>query len=101
MNDVGPLRDWPARGNGAAAAQRRSPRTMRCNATATKMKLTYFVEDDVLELRLTDGRVEREVSQDWHTHVSYAKDGSLVQLVFLEARQRGLYPVEVEEQAGR
>jgi hypothetical protein len=43
---------------------------------------------------LSDKPITREVSQNWNTHVSYAEDGSAVEVVLLEARANGAYPLE-------
>lgn len=59
------------------------------------MKTTYFDDDDTLVIRLSDKPVVREVSQDWNTHISYAEDGSAVELVVLEARAHGMMPMAV------
>ncbi len=40
------------------------------------MKSIYFEDDDILQIRLRDKPIVREVSQDWQTNISYAKDGS-------------------------
>ncbi len=34
-------------------------------------------------------------SQDWNTHISYAEDGTTVEIVLLEARASGVLPFEV------
>jgi len=60
------------------------------------MRTTYFAQDDILVIHLSDKAIVREVSQDWNTHISYAVDGSLVELVVLEARANGAYPLAVE-----
>ncbi len=60
------------------------------------MHSTYFDEDDILVIRLSDKPIVREVSQNWNTHISYAEDGSAVELVLLEARANGAYPMEVQ-----
>ena len=60
------------------------------------MRTTYYDEDDILVLRLSDKAVCREVSQDWNTHISYAEDGSMVEVVLLDARANGAYPLEVQ-----
>lgn len=57
------------------------------------MKTTYYEADDTLVLHLSDKPIVREVSQDWYTHLSYAEDGSAVEIVVLEARKRGALPV--------
>lgn len=57
------------------------------------MKTTYFEDDDILEIRLSDKEIVREVSHDWNTNISYAEDGSVVEIVLLDARKQGLFPV--------
>jgi hypothetical protein len=64
------------------------------------MKLTHFVEDDILVMRLTEKPIVREVSQDWNTHISYAADGSTVEIVVLDAAFKGLLPLEKLERIG-
>ena len=53
------------------------------------MHPTNFDEDDILVIRLSDKPIAREVSQNWNTHISYAEDGSVVEVVLLEARAIG------------
>ena len=60
------------------------------------MHTTYFDEDDILVIRLSDKPIVREVSQNWNTHISYADDGSTVEVVLLEARATGAYPLEIQ-----
>jgi len=60
------------------------------------MRTTYYDEDDILVIRLSDKPISREVSQDWNTHISYADDGSTVEIVLLEAKASGAYPLRVE-----
>jgi hypothetical protein len=49
-----------------------------------------------LVIRLSDKPVVREISQDWHTHVSFAADGSVVETVILEAARIGAWPLRIE-----
>ena len=58
------------------------------------MKSIYFQNDDILQIRVSDKPITREVSQDWHTNISYAEDGSVVEIVLLDARKEGLLPLE-------
>eukprot|EP01030_Chromulinospumella_sphaerica_P002102 gene2102-2056_t len=51
--------------------------------------------DDILVIHLSDKPIAREVSQDWNTHVSYAADGTAVEVVVLDARANGALPVEI------
>ena len=60
------------------------------------MKMTYYEADDILVIRLSDKPIAREVSQDWHTHISYAEDGTAVEIVMLDANARGTLTLEVE-----
>lgn len=41
----------------------------------------------------------REVSQDWHTNISYAADGTIVEIVLLDAKKEGLMPMEFRKAA--
>ena len=63
------------------------------------MKTTYFEDDDILEIRVSEKPVVREVSQGWHTNISYAADGSIVEIVLLDAKKEGLLPVEFRKAA--
>ena len=58
------------------------------------MKSIYFENDDILQIRMSDKPIVREVSQDWHTNISYAEDGTIVEIVLLDAKKEGLLPVE-------
>ena len=62
------------------------------------MKSIYFENDDILQIRVSDKPIAREVSQDWHTNISYAEDGSIVEIVLLDAKKEGLMPVKFESQ---
>jgi len=57
------------------------------------MNTTYFEDDDTLVIRLSDKPITKEVSQDWNTHISYAADGTTVEVVILEAKAHGMLPV--------
>ena len=63
------------------------------------MKSIYFENDDILQNRVSDKQIVREVSQDWHTNISYAEDGSIVEIVLLDAKKEGLLPVEFRKAA--
>ena len=57
------------------------------------MKTTYHVDDDIVEIHISDKPVVREVSHGWNVNISYAEDGGVVEIVLLEAKEKGLYPV--------
>ena len=63
------------------------------------MKSIYFENDDILQIRLSDKLITREVSQGWHTNISYAEDGSIVEIVLLDAKKEGLLPLEFRKAA--
>ena len=58
------------------------------------MKSIYFENDDILQICVSDKAIVREVSQDWHTNISYAEDDSIVEIVLLDAKKEGLMPME-------
>lgn len=43
---------------------------------------------------MEDKPIVREVSQDWNTHVSDAADGTVVEIVVLDAKASGAMPIE-------
>lgn len=57
------------------------------------MHTTYDEADDILLIRVSDKPIVREVSQGWNTTISYAADGSVVEVVVLEARAQGAWPL--------
>jgi len=59
------------------------------------MRTCYYNEDDILVLHLSDKPIVRETSQDWNTHISYAEDGSMVEIVVLDASTLGAYPFDL------
>ena len=58
------------------------------------MRTTYDKDDDILTMRVSDKPIVREVSQDWNTCISYAADGSVVEVVILEAQAQGAWPLQ-------
>jgi hypothetical protein len=60
------------------------------------MKTTYYSADDILEIPFSNKPVSGEVSHGWNPNFSYASDGSAVEIVLLEAKEKGLYPIELD-----
>ncbi len=58
------------------------------------MHATYWKDDDILEVRFSDKSIARESSESWHVHKSYAADGELVAVVFLDAVKEGYFKPE-------
>jgi uncharacterized protein YuzE len=63
------------------------------------MKSTYFETADILQTRVSEKPIVREESQGLHTNISYAEDGSIVEIVLLNAKKEGLLPVEYRKAA--
>ncbi len=56
------------------------------------MRLNYNCDDDVFVIHLSEKPIVREMSQDWNTHISYAEDGSVVEITVVDARASGIIP---------
>jgi hypothetical protein len=63
------------------------------------VKSIAFEDDDILQIRVSDRPIVREVSQDWHTNISYAEGGTIVEIVLLDANIEGLMPMEFRHAA--
>jgi hypothetical protein len=59
------------------------------------MNTTFFDIDDILVMHLSDKPIAREDSQDWNTHLSYATDGTTVEVVVVDAAAIDAFPLEV------
>ena len=46
---------------------------------------------------MSDQPIVREVSQDWHSNISYAENGTIVKIVLLDIKKEG--PVELRKAA--
>lgn len=53
--------------------------------------VSYWPEDDILKVRLSDKSITRETSKNWNVHKGFAEDGELVEVVFLDAVQEGYF----------
>ena len=58
------------------------------------MKSIFFEKKDILQIRVSDKPLVREISQGWSTNIGYAEDGSIVEIVLLAAKKEGLLPLE-------
>lgn len=63
------------------------------------MRVTYDEADDILVIHLSDKKITKETSQNWNTHISYAEDGTIVEIVVLEASKQGAWPLLRSEAA--
>ena len=64
----------------------------------TSPKAVRF-DDHALWVSLSDKLIVREVLQGWHTHIGHAEDGSVVEIVLLDSRKKGLLPVDFRKSA--
>ena len=55
------------------------------------MHAIYWKDDDILEVRLSDKPIAREVSESWHVHKSYTADGELAAVIILDAIKKGRF----------
>ena len=44
--------------------------------------------------RVSDKPIMREISQGWKMNISYSEDGSIIEIVLLDAKKEGLLPLE-------
>jgi len=65
------------------------------------MKAVYHPQDDILVLRFSDKPIVRETSQDWNVNLSYADDGTVVEMVILDAVASGLIPFHAGDEHRR
>ena len=63
------------------------------------MKTIYYPEDDILVIRLSDAPPVKDVSQNWNVNISYGASGEVTEVVILDAKKKGLFPVETEKHA--
>jgi hypothetical protein len=61
------------------------------------MRTTYYPQDDILEIHFSQKPISRELSQDWNINLSFAEDGSIVELVILDAVKAGFMPFKSGE----
>jgi hypothetical protein len=63
------------------------------------MKTIYHADDGILKIHINDKPVMREVSHGWTVNIGYAEDGSVVEIILLEVKEKGLYPLTHEPNA--
>ncbi|MDD5335317.1 MAG: DUF2283 domain-containing protein [Rhodoferax sp.] len=59
----------------------------RVDVNNLAVQSNYAEQDDILHLRMSDKPITREVSRDWNTHIGYAADGTIVEIVLLDAKR--------------
>jgi Protein of unknown function (DUF2283) len=66
-----------------------------------EVKCSYLENEDTLHICLSDKPVTRETSPNWHTNISYAEDGSIVEVVLLDFSTLGELNSQLLKAAGR
>ena len=66
-----------------------------------EVKCSYLENEGTLHIRLTDKPVTREASPNWHTNISYAGDGSIVEVVLLDFSTLGKLNQQLVKAADR
>ena len=66
-----------------------------------EVKCSYLENEGSLHIRLTDKPVTRETSPSWHTNISYAEDGSIVEVVLLDFNTLGKINQQLLKAAAR
>lgn len=74
--------------NGTAVGIDVQQASQREGLNAEAVKYTYLEKEDIFEVRLSGKPIVREVSADWHTNISYAEDGTIVEIVLLDAKMK-------------
>lgn len=62
--------------------------SQRVDVNNFSVQCNYAEQDDILHVRMSDKPIARKVSGDWNTHISYAADGTIVEIVLLDANKR-------------
>jgi uncharacterized protein YuzE len=65
------------------------------------VQCSYLENEGTLHIRLTDKPVVRETSPNWHTNISYAADGPLVEVVLLDLSSLEELKRQLVKAAGR
>ena len=60
-----------------------------------EVKCSYLENEDTLHIRVSDKPVMRETSLNWHINISYAEDGSIIEVVLLDFSTRGKFNLQL------
>ncbi len=73
--------------------------SQRADFTKPAVACIYREDEDLFQLRLSNKQIVREASLDWHSHISYAADKSIVEIVLLNAKKSGALPLSFKQTA--
>ncbi len=54
------------------------------------MEIKYFEKDDILSLKFNDNPIGKEISYDWHLHITYDKKNTIREITILDASKSGV-----------
>ncbi len=73
--------------------------SQRADFTKPAVACSYREDEDLFQLRLSNKQIVREASLDWHSHISYAADKSIVEIVLLNAKKSGALSLSFKQTA--
>ena len=82
--------------NGATVGIDIQQASQRAAFTKSTVACRYREGEDIFQLRLSTKQIVREASLDWHSHISYAADKSIVEIVLLDAKKSGALPLNYQ-----
>lgn len=82
--------------NGATVGIDIQQASQRADFTKSTVACSYREGEDLFQLRLSNKKIVREASLDWHSHISYAADKSIVEIVLLDAKKSGVLPLNYQ-----
>ena len=71
--------------------------SQRNDFTKPTVACGYCAEEDLFHIRLSNMKIVREASPDWHCNVSYASDDTIVEIVLLDAKKSGALPLSYQQ----
>ena len=71
--------------------------SQRNDFTQPTVACGYRADKDLFHLRLSNKKIVREASPDWHCITSYASDDTIVEIVLLDAKKSGALPLSYEQ----
>jgi uncharacterized protein YuzE len=66
-----------------------------------EVRCNYLENEDTLHIRLTAKPITRDTSPNWHANISYAEDGSIVEVVLLDFSTLGKLNQQLVKAADR
>ena len=71
--------------------------SQRSDFTQTTVACKYRADEDLFHIRLSNKKIVREASPDWHCNISYASDDTIAEIVLLNAKKSGALPLSYQQ----